>query len=64
VINGAATLAKWANRLLEQTARRRDRPRRAAWRRSVAPYSTNVFLQPFGAGLLAGVIGALAVRTS
>ena len=34
----------------------------AILRRSVAPYSTNVFLQPFGAGLLAGVIGALAVR--
>jgi len=29
---------------------------------SIAPYSANVFLQPFGAGLLAGVIGALAVR--
>jgi uncharacterized membrane protein YjjP (DUF1212 family) len=34
----------------------------AILRRSVAPYSANVFLQPFGAGLLAGVIGALAVR--
>jgi uncharacterized membrane protein YjjP (DUF1212 family) len=31
-------------------------------RRSVAPYSANVFLQPFAAGLLAGVIGAVAVR--
>src|SRR3984957_10207278 len=34
----------------------------AILRRSVAPYSANIFLQPFGAGLLAGVIGALAVR--
>jgi uncharacterized membrane protein YjjB (DUF3815 family) len=34
----------------------------AILRRSVAPYSANVFLQPFAAGLLAGVIGALAVR--
>jgi uncharacterized membrane protein YjjP (DUF1212 family) len=31
-------------------------------RRSVAQYSANVFLQPFCAALLAGVIGALAVR--
>jgi uncharacterized membrane protein YjjP (DUF1212 family) len=31
-------------------------------RRSLARYSTNVFLQPFCAALLAGVIGALAVR--
>ena len=34
----------------------------AILRRKVAQYSANVFLQPFGAGLLAGVIGALAVR--
>jgi uncharacterized membrane protein YjjP (DUF1212 family) len=34
----------------------------AVLRRSVAQYSANVFLQPFCAGLLAGVIGALAVR--
>jgi uncharacterized membrane protein YjjP (DUF1212 family) len=34
----------------------------AILRRSVAQYSANVFLQPFCAGLLAGVIGALAVR--
>jgi uncharacterized membrane protein YjjP (DUF1212 family) len=31
-------------------------------RRSLAKYSANVFLQPFCASLLAGVIGALAVR--
>jgi uncharacterized membrane protein YjjP (DUF1212 family) len=31
-------------------------------RRTVARYSSNIFLQPFGAALLAGVIGALAVR--
>jgi uncharacterized membrane protein YjjP (DUF1212 family) len=31
-------------------------------RRRLAPLSTNVFLQPFCAALLAGVIGALAVR--
>ncbi|HKC38477.1 MAG TPA: threonine/serine exporter family protein, partial [Gemmatimonadales bacterium] len=31
-------------------------------RRSLAPLSANVFLQPFCAALLAGVIGALAVR--
>jgi uncharacterized membrane protein YjjP (DUF1212 family) len=34
----------------------------AILRRSLAHYSSNVFLQPFGAALLAGVIGALAVR--
>jgi uncharacterized membrane protein YjjP (DUF1212 family) len=34
----------------------------AVLRRILAHYSENVFLQPFGAGLLAGVIGALAVR--
>jgi uncharacterized membrane protein YjjP (DUF1212 family) len=34
----------------------------AALRRGLAHYSANVFLQPFGAALLAGVIGALAVR--
>ena len=34
----------------------------AILRRSVAQYSANVFLQPFCAALLAGVIGALAVR--
>jgi uncharacterized membrane protein YjjB (DUF3815 family) len=34
----------------------------AVLRRALAHYSTNVFLQPFGAALLAGVIGALAVR--
>src|SRR5215813_663171 len=31
-------------------------------RRALARYSTNVFLQPFGAALVAGVVGALAVR--
>ena len=31
-------------------------------RRTLARYSTNVFLQPFSAALLAGAIGALAVR--
>jgi uncharacterized membrane protein YjjP (DUF1212 family) len=31
-------------------------------RGGLAHYSANVFLQPFGAALLAGVIGALAVR--
>ncbi|WP_407180144.1 threonine/serine exporter ThrE family protein [Bradyrhizobium sp. STM 3562] len=31
-------------------------------RRAVGRLSTNLFLQPFGAALLAGVIGALAVR--
>jgi uncharacterized membrane protein YjjP (DUF1212 family) len=34
----------------------------AILRRTLARYSTNIFLQPFGAALLAGVIGALAVR--
>jgi uncharacterized membrane protein YjjP (DUF1212 family) len=34
----------------------------AVLRRSLAHYSANAFLQPFGAALLAGVIGALAVR--
>src|SRR5882672_3532521 len=34
----------------------------AILRRSLAQYSANVFLQPFCASLLAGVIGALAVR--
>src|SRR6267378_1280669 len=34
----------------------------AILRRSLAQYSANVFLQPFCAALLAGVIGALAVR--
>ena len=34
----------------------------AILRRSLAHYSANVFVQPFGAALLAGVIGALAVR--
>jgi uncharacterized membrane protein YjjP (DUF1212 family) len=34
----------------------------AVLRRSVAQYSANVFLQPFCAALLAGVIGALAAR--
>jgi uncharacterized membrane protein YjjB (DUF3815 family) len=34
----------------------------AELRRVVARYSTNLFLQPFCASLLAGVIGALAVR--
>jgi len=31
-------------------------------RRALARYSTNLFLQPFGAALVAGVVGALAVR--
>src|SRR5262249_36567345 len=31
-------------------------------RRTLARYSTNIFLQPFSAALVAGVIGALAVR--
>jgi uncharacterized membrane protein YjjB (DUF3815 family) len=31
-------------------------------RRALAQYSTNVFVQPFCAALLAGIIGALAVR--
>jgi uncharacterized membrane protein YjjP (DUF1212 family) len=34
----------------------------AALRRLLARFSTNVFLQPAGAAVLAGVIGALAVR--
>jgi uncharacterized membrane protein YjjP (DUF1212 family) len=34
----------------------------AILRRCLAHYSSNVFLQPFSAGLLAGIIGALAVR--
>src|ERR1700677_1639125 len=34
----------------------------AVLRRGLARYSANVFLQPFGAALLAGVIGAVAVR--
>jgi len=34
----------------------------AMLRRTLARYSTNIFLQPFGAALVAGVVGALAVR--
>ncbi len=34
----------------------------AILRRVLARYSTNIFLQPFGAALVAGVVGALAVR--
>jgi uncharacterized membrane protein YjjP (DUF1212 family) len=34
----------------------------AIFRRGLARVSENVFLQPFGAALLAGIIGALAVR--
>ena len=34
----------------------------ALLRRSLAHYGANVFLQPFSAALLAGVVGALAVR--
>ena len=34
----------------------------AILRRFVAQYSANAFVQPFGAALLAGIIGALAVR--
>jgi uncharacterized membrane protein YjjP (DUF1212 family) len=34
----------------------------ALLRRVLAQYSANVFVQPFGAALLAGIIGALAVR--
>jgi uncharacterized membrane protein YjjP (DUF1212 family) len=34
----------------------------AILRRTLARYSTNIFLQPFGAALVAGVVGALAVR--
>jgi uncharacterized membrane protein YjjP (DUF1212 family) len=35
----------------------------AVLRRTLARYSTNIFLQPFCAALLAGVVGALAVRS-
>jgi uncharacterized membrane protein YjjP (DUF1212 family) len=34
----------------------------AILRRTLARYSTNLFLQPFGASLVAGLVGALAVR--
>src|SRR5712672_2431381 len=34
----------------------------AVLRRSLAQYTTNLFIQPFCAALLAGVVGALAVR--
>ena len=34
----------------------------AVLRRTLARYSTNVFLQPFSAALVAGLVGALAVR--
>jgi len=34
----------------------------ATLRRSLARYSANLFLQPFCASLLAGLVGALAVR--
>ena len=34
----------------------------AILRRTLARYSTNMFLQPFSAALVAGVVGALAVR--
>jgi uncharacterized membrane protein YjjP (DUF1212 family) len=34
----------------------------AVLRRTLARYSSNVFLQPFSAALVAGVVGALAVR--
>jgi uncharacterized membrane protein YjjP (DUF1212 family) len=34
----------------------------AVLRRTLARYSTNIFVQPFGAALVAGVVGALAVR--
>jgi uncharacterized membrane protein YjjP (DUF1212 family) len=34
----------------------------AVLRRALARYSANIFLQPFGAALLAGIVGALAVR--
>ena len=34
----------------------------AILRRTLARYSTNVFLQPFSAALVAGIVGALAVR--
>src|SRR5262245_3740240 len=34
----------------------------AVLRRTLARYSTNIFLQPFSAALVSGVVGALAVR--
>jgi uncharacterized membrane protein YjjP (DUF1212 family) len=34
----------------------------ALLRRTLARYSANIFLQPFGAALVAGVVGAIAVR--
>ncbi len=34
----------------------------AILRRALARYSTNIFLQPFSAALVAGIVGALAVR--
>jgi histidinol phosphatase-like enzyme (inositol monophosphatase family) len=34
----------------------------ALLRRALARYSTNFFLQPFGAALVAGIVGAIAVR--
>ena len=34
----------------------------ALLRRALARYSTNIFLQPFGAALVAGIVGAIAVR--
>jgi uncharacterized membrane protein YjjP (DUF1212 family) len=34
----------------------------AVLRRTLARYSTNIFLQPFSAALVAGIVGALAVR--
>jgi len=34
----------------------------AILRRGLARYSTNIFLQPFSAALVAGIVGALAVR--
>ena len=34
----------------------------ALLRRALARYSTNIFLQPFGAALVAGILGAIAVR--
>lgn len=34
----------------------------ALLRRALTRYSTNIFLQPFGAALVAGVVGAVAVR--
>src|SRR5499433_246634 len=34
----------------------------ALLRRTLARYSTNIFLQPFSAALVAGIVGALAVR--